>query len=626
MRLLREPTGKRSFLSLIGRHHHRSLAAALALTATMLSAGSAAAKSNIAPSPSLDPLDQNQEVSVAILSEKDAATYREIFTLQEMGQWAEADKLITTLSDDALLGHVLFQRYMHPTAYRSSFRELSKWLGDYGDQPGAIRIYRLAKKRQGRARSPKVPPKAFVSVNHTDGPIPSKASKPAARGKIEAAEVRRITSTVRRQTVRGNPERAEKRLWAFERRKILRPEEVDKMLGRISGAYFFAGQDDKALALASYAANRSRQAMSQPDWIAALAAWRLGDCARAAKHFDAVAASGPAGEWTNAAGAFWASRAYLACKQPDLVNRRLAAAAEYSETFYGQIAARQLGLSPHLDWQPPDLTADKLKALLAYDGVRRAIALNQARMTELADEELRLVFNREGTKVRRNLAALAARLGTPATQVLLASRAPESDGLPISVRYPLPDWEPNGGFKIDRAVMYGLMRQESGFRPRARSPAGAMGLMQLMPDTASFITNDRSLRRSRKDRLYDPVINMTISQTYAQMLLETDPTDGNLFKLAVAYNGGPGNLARWQRKMNFKGDALLFIETIPSAETRNFIERVFSNIWIYRSRLGQPSPSLDAVASGAWPDYEALDGIEIKRLGKASGGTRDAKD
>ena len=194
------------------------------------------------------------------------------------------------------------------------------------------------------------------------------------------------------------------------------------------------------------------------------------------------------------------------------------------------------------------------------------------------------------------------------------------------MRYPLPDWEPNGGFKIDRAVMYGLMRQESGFRPRARSPAGAMGLMQLMPDTASFVTNDRSLRRSRKDRLYDPVINMTISQTYAQKLLETDPTDGNLFKLAVAYNGGPGNLSRWQRKMNFKGDALIFIETIPSAETRNFIERVFSNIWIYRSRLGQPSPSLDAVASGAWPDYEALDGIEIKRLGKASGGTRDAKD
>ena len=134
------------------------------------------------------------------------------------------------------------------------------------------------------------------------------------------------------------------------------------------------------------------------------------------------------------------------------------------------------------------------------------------------------------------------------------------------------------------------------------------------------------MRRSRKDRLYDPVVNMTISQSYAQMLLETNPTDGNLFKLAVAYNGGPGNLARWQRQMDFKGDPLLFIEAIPSAETRNFIERMFSNIWIYRARLGQPLPSLDAVASGAWPDYVALDQLTVKQLGQITTGAANAQD
>ncbi len=78
--------------------------------------------------------------------------------------------------------------------------------------------------------------------------------------------------------------------------------------------------------------------------------------------------------------------------------------------------------------------------------------------------------------------------------------------------------------------------------------------------------------------------------------------------------------------MDFTGDPFLFIETIPSAETRNFIERVFSNIWIYRARLGQPSPSLDAVASGAWPDYEALDELKLKHIGQTTKGALNAQD
>jgi hypothetical protein len=83
---------------------------------------------------------------------------------------------------------------------------------------------------------------------------------------------------------------------------------------------------------------------------------------------------------------------------------------------------------------------------------------------------------------------------------------------------------------------------------------------------------------------------------------------GNLFMLAAAYNGGPGNLNKWLRQTNYAEDPLLFIESIPARETRLFIERVLSNFWIYRLRLGQEIPSLDAVAAGHWPYYSALDG------------------
>ncbi len=82
---------------------------------------------------------------------------------------------------------------------------------------------------------------------------------------------------------------------------------------------------------------------------------------------------------------------------------------------------------------------------------------------------------------------------------------------------------------------------------------------------------------------------------------------GDLFRLTTAYNGGPGNLNKWQRKMEFNGDPLLFIESLPSRETRLFVERVLTNFWIYRMRLGQRVPSLDDIVAGDWPRYTALD-------------------
>ena len=79
---------------------------------------------------------------------------------------------------------------------------------------------------------------------------------------------------------------------------------------------------------------------------------------------------------------------------------------------------------------------------------------------------------------------------------------------------------------------------------------------------------------------------------------------------AAAYNGGPGNLAKWRKRAKRWRylDQLVFIETIPSSETRNYVKRVLANIWVYRHRLGQEAPSLDTLAAGSAPSYKALDG------------------
>src|SRR5690606_25207574 len=83
-----------------------------------------------------------------------------------------------------------------------------------------------------------------------------------------------------------------------------------------------------------------------------------------------------------------------------------------------------------------------------------------------------------------------------------------------------------------------------------------------------------------------------------------------LFKIAIAYNAGIGNLRKWEKSVRFDEDPLLFIESIPMRETRIYVERVLANFWIYRERLSQPTPALDAVVAGEWPIYVPFDRTE----------------
>ena len=150
------------------------------------------------------------------------------------------------------------------------------------------------------------------------------------------------------------------------------------------------------------------------------------------------------------------------------------------------------------------------------------------------------------------------------------------------------------------------MRQESRFIVDARSPAGVRGLMQLMPATAGYMAQKR-FRGKARDKLYAPDYNMMLGQKYLLHLLEDFSDGGNLFHMTTAYNGGPGNLQKWMKKVDYQDDPLLFIESLPSIETRLYIEHVFSNLWIYRHRLGQQVPSLEAILAGNWPIYISQD-------------------
>jgi len=119
----------------------------------------------------------------------------------------------------------------------------------------------------------------------------------------------------------------------------------------------------------------------------------------------------------------------------------------------------------------------------------------------------------------------------------------------------------------------------------------------LMPATA------KSVADSADPDMEDPAINLQLGQRYLSQLLQSSRVDNNLLSLLIAYNAGPGNLSKWKRRWSKVKDPLLFIELMPSGETRSYVEHVLSNYWIYRMREKQPTPTLDAVVAGAPVKY-----------------------
>ena len=166
----------------------------------------------------------------------------------------------------------------------------------------------------------------------------------------------------------------------------------------------------------------------------------------------------------------------------------------------------------------------------------------------------------------------------------------------------MPNWEPQGGWLLDKSLVYAFVRQESCFNNRAESYVGALGLMQLMPKTAKELAGTLQCPFS-KHALKDPAYNLRLGQAYLTQLLDYDQVQNNLMFLAVAYNAGPGNLTKWKNKMEHHEDPLLFLETIPSRETRGFVERILVNYWIYLNLTGSSLQVLDNVVQGQWPIY-----------------------
>ena len=547
--------------------------------------------------------DAIEAAGIAVLSDKDAKLYREIFDLQERGAWGQADKKIKVLENDILMGYVLYQRYLHPTAYRSRYDELKKWMAFYADHPEASKIYKLAMKRRPRRASSPVRPIPRKWRNPE-----SYEMHPALKADYASKSRPRLTQIegrVRFLTRKEQATKALKEIKTHLNRRVITERQYDRMRSWVAASLYYQGYVDTAKRISNEVANRNGETAVLAHWIAGLIDFREGNIPASYRHFNAMAAVPYQDDALRSAAGFWAARTALAAGEAEAITSNLEIAAEYPFTFYGQLALAQLGREYAYNWDAPKVRDNELKRLIEeHPAVNRAIALVQAGKITEADLEMRWVNGAIENDQDYDLMAVASALNLPAAQVDIAL-AGKSDYLHSGL-YPIPSYAPRNGFETDRALIYALMRQESKFKLDATSRVGARGLMQLMPRTASYVAKDRSLRqRKGRNRLYDPGLNLQIGQSYVNELI-TRYTDGDLFKMAVAYNGGPGNLRRWDRKMEIS-DPLLFVESIPNPESRDFVEKVLTNVWVYRARLGQPAPTREKVAAGQLPLYEAID-------------------
>lgn len=309
---------------------------------------------------------------------------------------------------------------------------------------------------------------------------------------------------------------------------------------------------------------------------------------QAATWFTSLAASSTA-VITQARAWYWLGRSQAGADALNDYKR----AASYPDTYYGQLAALTLGDTPLLlatriiaDGEPSFTSADALDFALME--LPRASAL----LVQMNDPHDAAIFlNRLGQvaaddRTRELAAKLALGLGLPQSAVAIARIAGVSGQMLVREGWPTPVTLPSTA--VEPAIAYGIMRQESSFDPTAVSGSGAMGLMQLMPSTARRTAKQSGLPDLN---LFDPSQNMALGSFYLAGLIQQF---GNCLPLAIAaYNAGPNNVANWLAE---NGDPELgahpgganiidWIEEIPFAETRNYVQRVTESIVIYRALL-----------------------------------------
>ncbi|UPY39051.1 lytic transglycosylase domain-containing protein [Sediminicoccus sp. KRV36] len=528
----------------------------------------------------------------------DAARMRRAFEAQARGDFATAARESERLDDRRLMGHLLADRHRRG---EPSLHEIQAWLGDFADLPDAPALHdALLRRLPSGATAPPPPSQPDLSAEIL----------PEDRAPAEPP-LSRDTGLERAVQARLNDGNLDAALGLIRARRGLSQAYLGQLKAEMAQSLFRQGRDADAWAIAQEGLRLAPQ-NAQAAYQAGLAAWGMQNYESAYTAFERAARNEQAAPTLRAAAAFWTARSAVRARRPAQYVPWMLQAAQEPRTFHGMIARRSLGLPPGLVWERDVANESRAQGLAETAGGWRALALLQIGQRERAEAELRLLQRRtrNNFQVTQGILAVAQQANMPGLAAQVATAAQLEDGRTRDgARYPLPVLLPNGGFRMDPSLLYALALQESRFDPSAISRAGARGLLQLMPATASYVANDPSLRAEGVERLHDPGFSLELGQRYVHYLARHEAVRGDLIRLLAAYNAGPGNLTRWLPAAQRRADPLLFIESIPVHETRSFVTRVLTFSWIYAHRLGLPTPSLDQIAGGGFPSFASVEEV-----------------
>ena len=270
-------------------------------------------------------------------------------------------------------------------------------------------------------------------------------------------------------------------------------------------------------------------------------------------------------------------------------------------SFYGQLALEELGQLITIPAAGAPLTAEEIAPMAANPGLRRALKFFALRMRPEGSRE----WNYELRKFNeRELIAAAefARRHDILDRMVYTSERTRTQ-FDYTQRFPAPHNDilspTTAKLGLDKAWVYGLIRQESRFIMDARSSAGASGLMQVMPATAQFVARKIGLGDFVKDKLNDLHTNLVLGSNYLNMVLSN--AGGSQPLATAAYNAGPGRMRQWRATLAEPMEGAIFAESIPFLETRTYVKNVMANATNYaalfenkpqslKARLGRISP------------------------------------
>nr|WP_241241966.1 lytic transglycosylase domain-containing protein [Sphingobium algorifonticola] len=530
--------------------------------------------------------------------------YRSIFAALDMQQWADAKAQITALdSRDPVRAFALAELYLAKASPRVELFDLLDLINTASWLPQADQLARLAQKR-GAQMLPALPQ---VQKLVWLGAAPRREYIATVKTDMVAQA---LGTKVLPLIKADNPAGAEMEIAAVA--PMLTPQGRTEWRQRVAWSYYIENDDANARRLATQALtdNIGGDWAVQAHWTIGLAAWRQDDCRASGASFANVAALAGNADM-RAAGAYWAARAYMNCGDPARVAGLLKTAAKADETFYGLLARETLGLTPRTAVDTLPFGKDGLPpALKDVPNARLAVTLSAIGRQAKADMALRHQARIGGMAHYDALLRLAGTLSLPETQLWLAHNGPAGKQPASFARYPAPDWKPDGGWRVDPALVFAHTLQESGFRADAVSSAGARGLMQVRPGTAGDVAGG-SVSMAQ---LHMPSTNMEYGQRYLEQLRDMPETGGLLPKVMAAYNAGPTPVGRWNYEVKDGGDPLLFIESVPYYETRAYVNIVMRNYWMYQLQAKGAADCLTGMAQGLWPRFPGTKGTSLVRM------------